>query len=153
MPKSTKNGYFWPRTKTFCAPSFLNEFQKFQRIWDLWGMPHLCSQLVKTWKIWPTLITTCEVDDVLSASEMVAFILGSRRVNLHDFLKVLTRYLRFFWTIPFIGSSVDYGKREDRSNDEQLTMTEYLWTCQKHDQNRARNLSNRMWQKQRTQVP
>ena len=42
-----KNGHFLTKNKTFCASSFLNRFQKFQRIWDLWGMRYLCAELEK----------------------------------------------------------------------------------------------------------
>ena len=64
--RNTENGHFWPKIETSCASSFLNRFQKFQRIWDLWGIRYLCSQLEKTFKIWLTLINIwwCSSDKV-----------------------------------------------------------------------------------------
>ena len=45
--KSTKKGNFWPKIKISLASSFLDRFLKFQRIWDLWGIHYLCSELEK----------------------------------------------------------------------------------------------------------
>ena len=44
-----------------CATSFLNRFQKFQQIWDLWRKDFFHTKLEKKFEIWLTLLFTTAV--------------------------------------------------------------------------------------------
>ena len=75
-PGNAKKWLFWPNFLDFCATSFFNRFQKFQRIEDLWRKDFFHTKLGK--KIWD-----------LTHPNLYCILGGFYYVMLYPFLAVL----------------------------------------------------------------